>query len=84
VGVGTYLILQAQSDQRSADSAPVRIANRADGGAVFQTLGTARRCPTPPRTNAMPGTAHANDLSNDAKIMKWGRLGHRRVEGRRL
>jgi hypothetical protein len=71
VGVGTYLILQAQSDQRSANRALTDLQNE-------RTVGPCRY--VPPGGEALPPGVpeacqarydHANGLSNDAKIMKW-------------
>jgi hypothetical protein len=72
VGVGTYLILQGQSDQRSAGNAQasLQIDLTTPGGKCYvPPQGVALSTPAQDECNARYD--HANDLSNDAKIMKW-------------
>ena len=71
VGVGTYLILQGQSDQRSADSAEAGFQNDlAYGGRCYHAPGSAALL-TDIQASCQAESDHANDLSHDAKVMKW-------------
>jgi hypothetical protein len=70
VGVGTYLILQAQSDQSSADSALSKLQEEQTLGPCFNVAHGAALLQAA-QDECQARYDHANDLSNDAKIMKW-------------
>ena len=70
VGVGTYLILQAKSDQRSADSAQAGLQNDLAYGMCYHAPGSAA-LPADIQASCQAEADHANGLSHDAKVMKW-------------
>ena len=70
VGVGTYLIVQAQSDQSSADSALAQLQTEQTLGPCFN-VGQGVALLPPAQDACQARYDHANGLSNDAKVMKW-------------
>jgi hypothetical protein len=69
-GVGTYLILQAKSDQRSADSAQAGLQNDLAYGMCYHAPRSAA-LPADIQASCQAEADHANGLSHDAKVMKW-------------
>jgi hypothetical protein len=70
-GVGTYLILQAHSNQSSADSALAQLQAERTSGPCRDVPPGGEALPTGVPEACQARYDHANGLSHDAKIMKW-------------